>query len=190
MPTRFQITITNPIPTLESDYPNQVSTWFPGRLGDPNMVLRNGDIIVLDDYAALYFKKNYVGEFDAIATTICPQAPSGLAVAAVSSSQVSLIWTGISPAPSYYLIERSFDNSTWADIGTSTTTAFIDMGAVGGTTYYRVRGFDAFSLSSCSAGGDPSNTVTVSVPLAAHVLLLNQGGTLALNMGGSLLINS
>jgi hypothetical protein len=66
-------------------------------------------------------------------------APTGLNASPVSSSQISLNWSGSSAAASYK-VQRSPDGSTgWTQIGTSTTNSFIDSGLSPSTTYfYRV----------------------------------------------------
>src|SRR5439155_1292241 len=57
-----------------------------------------------------------------------PTAPSNLTAAAASSSQINLTWTASSGAVTSYLVERCQEPgcSNFAQVGTSTSTAFMD----------------------------------------------------------------
>src|SRR5437016_4213470 len=57
-----------------------------------------------------------------------PTTPSNLTAAAASSSQINLTWTASSGAVTSYLVERCQEPgcSNFAQVGTSTSTAFMD----------------------------------------------------------------
>src|SRR5256714_5913275 len=80
--------------------------------------------------------------------TTSPSAPSGLAAAAVSATLVNVTWTastGNAPV-SAYTLERcqGMGCSNFAQIATSSGTAFADSGLTSATSYsYRVRAEDA-----------------------------------------------
>src|SRR5207249_3557897 len=71
-----------------------------------------------------------------------PTAPSNLTAAAASSSQINLSWTASSGAVTSYLVERCQEPgcSNFAQVGTSTSTAFMDTGLFASKSYtYRVQ---------------------------------------------------
>jgi chitodextrinase len=111
----------------------------------------------------------------ASATTAAPTftAPSNLTATAAGSTQINLSWTAATETGgtiSQYLIERcqSSGCSNFAQVATSTTTAFNNTGLLAGTTYsYRVRAADAannvsaysnVASATTSAGASPPIT--------------------------------
>ena len=88
-----------------------------------------------------------------------PAPPTGLSATALNSSQIGLGWTASSGASSYK-IQRSPDGSTgWAQVGTSSTTAFTDSSVAPSTTYfYRVL------ASNGVADSAPSNVASATTP--------------------------
>jgi predicted CxxxxCH...CXXCH cytochrome family protein len=100
-------------------------------------------------------------------TFTVPVAPTGLAVSAVESYQMTLGWNAVAGAMTYE-VERSPNGTTgWAQVGQVTTTTFTDVGLTPGTTYwYRVRasnpaGDGAYSATvSQAAAPVPTGTVT------------------------------
>ncbi|MDB5325769.1 MAG: hypothetical protein JWM57_1338 [Phycisphaerales bacterium] len=82
-----------------------------------------------------------------------PVSPSGLVAAAASSSQVNLSWTNNAPSATSFVIERSTDGLTFAQIGTVTGTvqAYSDQAVGGGTSYtYRVAAVNVNGASTFS----------------------------------------
>jgi hypothetical protein len=80
-----------------------------------------------------------------------PTAPSSLTATAASSSQINLSWTDNSNNETGFRIERSPDNSTWAEITTvsSNITTYQNTGLTASTTYYyRVRAYNGVGNSS------------------------------------------
>jgi len=94
-------------------------------------------------------------------------APTGLTAASASATSITLNWTDIS-GDNGYKVERSTDNQTFTQIGTTGTSVvtFTDSGLTTGTTYYyRVRG-----VTSTGANGAYSVSVSATPtipPLAA-----------------------
>ena len=107
----------------------------------------------------------------ASATTAAPTfvAPSGLAATAASNTQINLSWTAATETGgtlTQYLIERCSGASctTFASVGTSTTTTFSNTGLLGSTSYsYRVRATDGTNFSSYS------NTASATTPVPTFV---------------------
>ena len=98
-----------------------------------------------------------------ITTTTVPgsglAAPTELVSPAVSSGQINSKWTG-SPGADRYEVERSTDNSTWVARGSTTETAWADLGLAPATTYYyRVR---ATNGSGHSAWSNTSSATTTT----------------------------
>lgn len=84
-------------------------------------------------------------------------APTNLTATAGSSTTVNLSWATSTGVASYTI------NRNGSPISSTTTTSFIDSGAVAGTTYnYTVVALDAVGIVSA-----PSNVATVTTPLPA-----------------------
>lgn len=97
--------------------------------------------------------------FYSTGTATAPQAPTGLAASAVSSSQINLIWNAPSnnggSAITGYEIQRSNDSGTsWSVIvanTASTSTAYSDSGLASSTTYeYQVYAINGAGTSPAS----------------------------------------
>ena len=69
-------------------------------------------------------------------TGTAPEAPSGLTAVAVSSSSISLSWTGSSGATSYRIDRSVSSDSGFATVATVSETTYTDTGLEGNTTYY------------------------------------------------------
>ena len=94
-----------------------------------------------------------------------PTAPTGLTATAVSSSQVTLSWTAATDnvGVASYLVERCTGPTctTFAQIGTSATPAFLDSGLAQGTSFsYRVRAADAGGNIGSYSGSATATTPT------------------------------
>ena len=87
-----------------------------------------------------------------------PSAPTGLTASAAAFNKLNLSWTGSSGASSYK-IDRSTDSTTWAQIGTVTTTSYADTSVASSTTYY-------YRARASNPGGDStySNTSSATTP--------------------------
>ncbi len=87
-----------------------------------------------------------------------PAPPTGLAAAALNSSQVKLTWNAVSGAGIGYQVQRSADGSTgWTQVGTSSTTSFVDSWLIPSATYfYRVTATNGPAISG------PSNVASAT----------------------------
>ena len=88
-------------------------------------------------------------------------APSGLTAAAVSASEIDLVWTDNALREEGFQIERSNDNNSWKVVGTvaANVRSFSNTGLVGNRTYaYRVR---AFNQAGSSAYSNVASTKTL-----------------------------
>jgi hypothetical protein len=96
-----------------------------------------------------------------------PNAPTGLAASAVSSSQINLTWTDNAGDETGFVIERSANGiDGWTQIGTPATnaTSFGDTSAAASTQYfYRVRAVNAVGAS---ANSNVANATTPAIPTA------------------------
>jgi chitodextrinase len=120
---------------------------------------------------------NYSTAVTAYATTldsIAPTAPSGLSATAASSSQINLSWTASNDnvGVAAYHIERcaGVGCTSFAEIGTTSSTTFSNTGLADATTYrYQVRARDAApnysGYSGIASAATPDGTAP-SVPTA------------------------
>src|SRR5207248_1795739 len=82
-----------------------------------------------------------------------PAAPTNLAGAASSSSQIHLTWKDNSSSELGFQVERSSDGSTFAQIATvgANVTSYSSTGLAPATNYwYRVRAYNAAGFSAYS----------------------------------------
>ena len=86
-----------------------------------------------------------------------PTAPTGLAAAAVSTSEIDLSWTNTSTSQTGVKIERSIDNVTFTQIAIAGATAvsFPDTGLSASTTYF-------YQVRATNASGDSPYSNTAS----------------------------
>jgi fibronectin type 3 domain-containing protein len=132
-------------------------------------------------------------------TVTLPTPPSNLTASVVSSTQVNLSWTASTESGgtiSKYLVERCQGTgcSTFAQIGTSTSTTYADSGLIGSTVYqYRVRAQDAVGTlgpySSTAAATTAAPVITAPQSLAATVVSaaqINLSWTAATETGGTI----
>jgi hypothetical protein len=98
-----------------------------------------------------------------IATIPLPAQVTGLSAPAQFAAYVTLTWSNIDYESGYY-VERSLNNSTWTQIGSTTTdvVSYTDA-TVSATTlyYYRVRAFNS------TGSGPYSSTVSLTTPASS-----------------------
>lgn len=128
---------------------------------------------------------------DATATTavpVAPTAPANLFPNAVSDTEIDLSWgasTETGGTISRYLIERcsGVGCSSFAQIGTSTTTAFASTGLTGSTSYsFRVRAQDALGVNGPYSGVATVSTQTPVVPTAPGSLTATAAGAAEIDL--------
>ena len=120
--------------------------------------------------------------------TTPPTAPTGLAGTAVSMSQIDLSWSASTDAVGVteYRVERCQGTTctSFAQIGTPTTTSFASTGLAAGTSYrFRVRAADA--AGNLSAYSDILTTATLSdtsAPSAPSGLTASPAGSSQINL--------
>src|SRR5262249_52376792 len=115
------------------------------------------------DDLRVYNRVLSAAEIQALASNSAPSAPGALSSSASSSNQVNLRWSPSSSAPGVtgYGVERCAGSgcTTFAPIGTTTATAYMDGGVSPSTAYnYRVRANDA------NGSGPYSNTLSIATP--------------------------
>ena len=97
-----------------------------------------------------------------------PVAPSGLAVAAVSASQINLAWTDNSGDELGFKVERSLDGFAWVEIQrlAARVTSYANYGLSPGVDYfYRVRAYNLYGSSAYS------NIAWTHIPLVGPLTL-------------------
>jgi chitodextrinase len=108
------------------------------------------------------------------ADTTAPTAPSSLVAGAASGSQITLTWTAATDnvGVTGYLVERcqGAGCSTFAQVGTSSTTNLSDTGLVGSTSYsYRVRARDAANNLGAFSNTASATTLGTLTPAFVQV---------------------
>jgi chitodextrinase len=107
-----------------------------------------------------------------------PTAPSNLAAAAASGSQINLSWTASTDnvGVTQYLVERcqGAGCTSFAQVGTSTGTTFNNTGLTSATSYsYRVRARDAAgNLSGYSNVASATTQATIPLAITPRVAVL------------------
>ena len=122
-------------------------------------------------------------------TAALPTAPSNLANSVISSSQINLTWTASTGATGY-VVQRCTGTSctSFAQIGTSTTTSYSDTGLTASTSYtYRV--YATNTAGSSGFSNTTSGTTTATAPTSPPVITSPATGTTVL-AGQSLTISA
>ena len=108
-----------------------------------------------------------------------PVAPGGLNATATSPTAVQLTWTDNSSNETGFRISRRTGASTFATIGTVTTTSFQDTGLSEGTEYfYQVT---AFNISGDSTTSTEDSVITRSNPASNLTVTIINSSTLGLS---------
>lgn len=104
-----------------------------------------------------------VDSFTFTGDTTAPATPSGLAFSVGTGKAVSLSWTRNTETDlDEYIIQRSPDNSTWAEISRAASNRFVDtLVTLGSSYYYRVAAVDqSGNVSTYSSSVGPATPVT------------------------------
>src|SRR5438876_5364011 len=113
----------------------------------------------------------YSNEQSAITTL---KSPTSLTATTVSSSQISLTWTGNSASEDGFKIERSpVDNAHYTEVATvgANITSYSDTGLNEATKYYyRVRAYNAIATSGYTS--EKNATTLYNIPLAPSGLTI------------------
>jgi hypothetical protein len=106
-------------------------------------------------------------------------APAALAATAVSNAQINLSWTAATETGgtiASYLVERcqGANCTTFAQIGTPTTTTFNDTGLAASTSYtYRVRAKDTANNTGPYSATSSATTLTAAPPPTVGFVQVN-----------------
>jgi hypothetical protein len=94
-----------------------------------------------------------------------PQTPGGLAAAAVSSTQIALVWNAVTNAANYNVKRSTTNGGPYTVVATGVTaTNYNDSALAGGTTYFYV-------VSAVNIGGESTNSVQASAttPISPYI---------------------
>jgi hypothetical protein len=97
-----------------------------------------------------------------------PAAPTGLAAAALSSSQIGLNWSENDPSATGFRVERSADGTTFSAVATlgAGVTGYTDTGLSAGALY-------SYRVFATNAAGDsaPSDVVSASTLAVSQIVI-------------------
>jgi len=117
------------------------------------------------------------GEVTATQTPAWPAAPTGLAAAAESDTEISLAWTPSAVGnPTSYTIQWSADGDNWSNLATGVTgTGYDHIGLTEGTLrYYRVQAVNASGGSGYSNVSSTTSLLTAPASLTVDSLTGHQ----------------
>ena len=137
----------------------------------------DGRLTIANAKGAKNNKINFV-EVRQVLATPAPTAPSGLAAAAASGTQIDLTWVDNNANEAGFHVERSADGMNFAQIAilAANATAFSVTGlAEGSTSFYRVRAFNSGGNSAYS--NIASGTTLVTAPSTAGTLYVSTTGS-------------
>jgi len=81
-----------------------------------------------------------------------PNTPSSVTATATSSNSITVSWNSVSGATGYKIYRSSSSSGTFTEVGTSTTTSYINTGLAASTTYYyRVAAYNNIGTGSQSS---------------------------------------
>ncbi len=166
--------------TAKDPYGN-VATGYAGTIGfsstDPSAILPSGSVtlnagtgtfpITFESTGVQSVTVSGAGGLSATLSgiTVKAPAPTNLAAAVVSSSEIDLSWTASAGATGY-TVQSSLNGTTWTTVGTTATgvTSFKDTGLSSGTTYeFRVQATGATTGSASAFSNTASATTTGTI---------------------------
>lgn len=119
-----------------------------------------------------------VGQYNFSGTIIQPPptTPSSLNATAAGTTSVNLSWTDTAGDETGFYIYRSPDDSTWTQVGSTTSTTFQDTGLNSATLYYyRICAYNAAGSSGYTSVA--SATTQTAIPAAPTSLLASAAST-------------
>ncbi len=146
------------------------STWNPATI-NPTLLVAGTNVIAVEIHQAAATSSDISFDFSLTGSGVpsAPAAPTNLTAVAITTSQVVLGWTDNATNESGFKVERSADNITFTQIGTTTAniSSYNDSTASGGLTYYyRVRATNA-------AGDSGYSDIATAPPLTPPIAPTN-----------------
>ncbi|MFN7960709.1 MAG: hypothetical protein U0002_05500 [Thermoanaerobaculia bacterium] len=100
-----------------------------------------------------------------------PAAPTGV-TATGGTNQVSLSWTASTGATEYHILRSTTSGGPYSQVGTATTTSFVNTGLACGTTYFYV--VRAANSTTCESGNSAqASATTATCPTCTTTTLYN-----------------
>jgi hypothetical protein len=117
-------------------------------------------------------------------TGTAPAAPSNLAAAAASSTQINLAWTDNSTNETGFKVERALSSAgPWTYIGSTASTGYGASGLAASTLYYfRVQAYNSYGNSAYSNTAWATTQGTTSVPSAPSSLTASAASSSQINL--------
>jgi len=119
-----------------------------------------------------------------LSTGSIPAAPSNLAAAVISSSQINLSWTDNSTNETAFRVERApAAAGPWTYIGSTTLTGYGDSGLAASTTYYyRVAAYNSYGTSAYTNTASAITQAASGLPSAPLSLVASAVSSSQINL--------
>jgi len=96
---------------------------------------------------------------DKVSTIALPMAPTGM-TATPNSTSITISWSAVTGADGYKIYRSTTSSGTYAEISTSTTTSYTNIGLTAGTVYY-------YKISAYNSSGEGSQSSISAITLPA-----------------------
>jgi hypothetical protein len=98
-----------------------------------------------------------------------PEAPSWVSASALSSNEITVMWSSVSDAAGYYVYRSTSYAGSYSQTGSSTSTSYTDSGLTAGTTYYyKVSAYNGYGEGDLSTTYASATTLSASVPGSSY----------------------
>ena len=109
---------------------------------------------------------------------IFPNVPTGVTATATSSNTVTVSWGTVTGATGYRIYRSSSSSGTFSEIGTSTTTSYLNTGLAASTTYY----YKVAAYNNNGTGTQSSTVNVTTLSVTGGMILIQSNRTATVNV--------